>query len=64
MTKCIYYKEKQVVADICLYNNYRKMFAICDVFDESFDNPIGYICDWENKREFTLQELIASKFSE
>ena len=34
------------------------MFGICKTFDESFVIPQGYICDWKNKKEYTLLELM------
>lgn len=49
---------KFVIADVCLYNHWRKMFGICKSFDDTFKIPQGYICDWKNKKEFTLMELI------
>ena len=50
--------EKYIIADVCLYNYWRKMFAICKRFDNSFINPDGYICDWKNKQEYSLMEII------
>lgn len=47
-----------IIADVCLYNYWRKMFGICKKFDNNFVIPQGYICDWNNKREFTLMDLM------
>lgn len=47
-----------VIADVCFYNHWRKMFGICKSFDDAFKIPQGYICDWKNKKEFTLMELM------
>ncbi len=47
-----------LIADVCLYNHWRKMFGMCKKFDDSFVIPQGYICDWKNKKEFTLMELM------
>lgn len=34
------------------------MFSICKKFDDNFVIPQGYICDWNNKREFPLIDLM------
>ncbi len=47
-----------IIADVCIYNYWRKMFGICKKFDDNFVIPQGYICDWNNKREFTLIDLM------
>lgn len=56
--------EDYIIADVCLYNYWQKMFAICKRFDDSFVNPDGLICDWKNKKELRLIDIILSSFSE
>lgn len=56
---CIFIDDGEyIIADVCIYNYWRKMFGICKTFDESFVIPQGYICDWKNKKEYTLLELM------
>ena len=56
---CIFiYDGECIIVDVCLYNYWRKMFSICKKIDDSFVMPQGYICDWKNKREFTLIDLM------
>lgn len=56
---CVFVDDGEyLIADICLYNYWRKMFGICKKFDDNFVIPQGYICDWNNKREFTLIDLM------
>lgn len=50
--------DEYIIADVCLYNYWRKIFGICKKFDNNFVIPQGYICDWKNKREFTLMDLM------
>lgn len=56
---CVFVDDGEyLIADVCLYNCWRKMFGICKKFDDNFVIPQGYICDWNNKREFTLIDLM------
>lgn len=56
---CVFVDDGEyLIADVCLYNCWRKMFVICRSFDDTFVIPKGYICDWKNKKEFTLMELM------
>lgn len=51
---CVFIKtENKIISQICFYGKIYRMFCICDAFDNSFDLPVGYICDWEKREEKT-----------
>lgn len=59
---CIFTQdEKFLIADVCLYNHWRKMFAISPRINEFETYPVGYICDWKNKKEYNFIDYVLKK---
>lgn len=60
---CIFLiRERKLCAITCFYNNFSRYFELTDsIFPEDFQKTgslFGMICDWKNKREFTLEQWI------
>lgn len=47
------------VAIVSFYNHWTMCFEICERFDDFFDLPYVYFCDWENEKEYTLPKYLA-----
>lgn len=62
---CIFLiREGKLCATVCFYNNFSRYFELTDnIFPEDYRNTgslFGMICDWRNKREFTLEQWIVN----
>ena len=56
---CIFVKYRSMLsAVVCLYNHYHRQFAFGKIDETEPGFPFGFICDWKNKREYTLEEYI------
>lgn len=57
---CIFVQDNNnLIACVSLYGYWKKMFAITSTFDKSFISPIGLICDFKNKKEYSLIDFIS-----
>lgn len=45
-------------AIVCFYGNWQRSFKLTKEKKSWFPNPQGYICDWENKKEYKLNEYV------
>lgn len=62
---CIFLiREGKLCATVCFYNTFSRYFELTDnIFPEDYHNmgPLfGMICDWRNKKEFTLEQWIVN----
>lgn len=51
-------------AVVRFYNHWAMMYRICPTFDDFFNIPYVYFCDWQNHKEFTLQDHLHSLAAE
>ena len=54
----IFGKDNSVFAVVCLYNCFTRRFYIGEKPNELPIKINGYICDWRNNKEYTLNEYI------
>ena len=47
-------------ARVTFYNHWSMNFELSKRFDDYFNTPYVYICDWRNKKEFSLVDLLIS----
>lgn len=47
-------------AVVRFYNHWTMMYRICPTFDDFFNIPYVYFCDWQNNKEFTLLDYLNS----
>ena len=58
---CIFQKiGGKLVAVVCFYNAYSKCFELAEALPTDPGIPFGFICDWENKKEYTLEQWVYS----
>jgi len=50
--------NNSLVAIIAFYNHWTMTFEICKSFDDFFNSPFVYFCDWQNKKEYTLYDYL------
>jgi hypothetical protein len=50
--------DGKLAAFIVFYNHWTMAFEICKSFDDFFNMPYCFFCDWENKKEFTLIDYL------
>lgn len=51
-------------AIVCFYNRYYRRFTLCDLTNVRNLFPDGFICDWQNKREYSMLQIIENKVQE
>lgn len=58
---CIFSRMGNTVeAMICFYNRYMRRFTFGDLINSTdFIYPNGFVCDWKNEKEYTLEEYIS-----
>lgn len=55
--------EGALFADVRLYNYWGHMIKLCDFgTSDDFLTPGGFICDWRNRKEYTLSTYLRHKF--
>ena len=55
---CIYPFEKHLYAEVCFYNAYARRFDLGTPPIPPNSSAIGFICDWQSKKEYTLEAYI------
>lgn len=56
---CIFISRNgKLDAIVCLYNCYIRRFILGDLPEEKSFLLDGYICDWENEREYTIMQFV------
>lgn len=65
---CIYLiRDGKLCVTVCFYNAFSRYFEVADSIaqlDCGFDGMGGMICDWKNKKEYTLNQWIAETASQ
>lgn len=56
---CICQVDSHLCAVICFYNRYIRQFDLGILPVQSFPYANGFICDWINRKEYTLKEYIS-----
>jgi hypothetical protein len=50
--------ENELVATVCFYNAHYRRFILSNIVPNGYFFPIGMICDWKNKEEYTLTDWV------
>ncbi len=49
--------DAHLLAEVCFYNRVKRVFDLGEAPDKRMW-PVGFICDWQNEKEYTLEQLI------
>lgn len=59
---CVFQEiDGNLIAVVCFYNKYSKSFELANALPTDPSIPFGLICDWEKKKEYTLEQWVYSE---
>lgn len=55
----LFKKDNHLGAKVYTYGGFGIEILLCRNFNEKFSDPeIGFVCDWRNRKEYTVSEYI------